>query len=312
MEGKVCIRCGVWKPMEEYYRHKASKGGRRSQCKSCIKNNQPKETREGMKKCSKCGEWKKIEEYCKDKQQKSGLSPQCKKCRNEYFQQYYKDNTEKRKQYYKDNIEHIKEREKQYHKDNIEHLRERMKQYYKDNTERFKKYRNQYYKDNIEHIKERKKQRYKDNKENNLQIISNTTKQARLILKDLPIYGYIYVFINTKTGHAYIGQTIQPLKKRYRGNIIKGWIKDRGRYKNQKFKDELIEEDFIVIEVLDVGICKWHLDKLEAKYIAEYDSCNNGYNNNDGHHDTDDGIEEFNKILEENGLKFVDGKLIEK
>ena len=73
---------------------------------------------------------------------------------------------------------------------------------------------------------------------------------------------------------------------------------------------KVIEEDIIVTELFDVACCEYHLNILEAYWINHYDSYNNGYNNTQGNHITDDGIEEFNKILEENGLKFVDGKLI--
>ena len=108
----------------------------------------------------------------------------------------------------------------------------------------------------------------------------------------------------------YIGQTIRPLKARYGLDIIQGWIEERKHYQNQKFLEELIEEDIEFTETLDVACCKYHLDKLEAYYINKYDSCNNGYNNKEGNHRTDDGIEEFNQILKENNLEFVDGKLI--
>ena len=66
----------------------------------------------------------------------------------------------------------------------------------------------------------------------------------------------------------------------------------------------------MVTETLDVAFCQYHLDKLEAYYIDKYDSFLNGYNNNAGNHDTDDGIEEFNRILLENNLEFIDGKLV--
>ena len=61
--------------------------------------------------------------------------------------------------------------------------------------------------------------------------------------------------------------------------------------------------------MFDIGISKWHLDKLESFYINKFNSCDNGYNNNAGHHDTDDGIEEFENILKEYNLEFVDNKL---
>ena len=118
------------------------------------------------------------------------------------------------------------------------------------------------------------------------------------------------MFENIKTDHIYIGQTIRPLSRRYKSNIIKGWIEDRLAKNNQKFTEELIEEDFIVTELFDIAFCQYHLDKLEAYYIDKYDSYNNGYNNNAGHHDTDDGIEEFNQILKENNLQFINGQLL--
>ena len=63
MEGKVCTKCGVWKPLEEYYKRKTSKDGRESRCKGCRNEDEKqrwskkhpkkiKEVREGMKKCA--------------------------------------------------------------------------------------------------------------------------------------------------------------------------------------------------------------------------------------------------------------------
>ena len=120
------------------------------------------------------------------------------------------------------------------------------------------------------------------------------------------------MFENIKTGHKYLGQSIRPLKRRYsfEGGIVKSWIKERLGKDNQKFKEELIEKDIKVTEVLDIAFCQYHLDKLEAYWINYYDSYNNGYNNNAGHHSTDDGIEEFNQILLENNLQFINGQLL--
>ena len=79
---------------------------------------------------------------------------------------------------------------------------------------------------------------------------------------------------------------------------------------NQKFKEELIEEDIVVTEILDVAFCQYHLDKLESYYINKYDSCNNGYNNHLGNHNTTDGLDEFNEILKTYNLQYIDGKII--
>ena len=74
---------------------------------------------------------------------------------------------------------------------------------------------------------------------------------------------------------------------------------------NCKFMEEYFErpnrikaDNFILIPMLDVGYCKWHLDKLEVYWIEKYNSINNGYNTKQGSYRSDTGIEDFNKILE--------------
>ena len=163
-----------------------------------------------------------------------------------------------------------------------------------------------------EHIKEYTKQYYETVKQNNLQYISSLLEQINLIFKELnlPVYGYIYKFENIKTGHVYIGQTIRPLDRRYKNGIINGWIKERKEKANQKYLDELIEEDIKVTELFDVGCCKWHLNAVEAYWINYYDSYNDGYNNNAGHHKDDEGFEEFVEMLQQCNAEFIDGKLV--
>ena len=118
------------------------------------------------------------------------------------------------------------------------------------------------------------------------------------------------MFENVKTGHVYIGQSIQPINRRYARGIVQCWIKERLEKDTQKFKEELIEADIKVTEVIDIAFCQYHLDKLEAYYIDKYDSYNNGYNNNAGYWNRDDGLDEFNEILKAYNLQFIDGKLV--
>jgi hypothetical protein len=329
-EGKICTKCGKWKLLEEYHKNKNTKDGRMSMCKEC--RNVKKEVKEGMKKCSKCGEWKVFEEFNKHKSGKYGRRANCKGCEKRYSKQYRKNNIEHikvknkqwrennkeyckeyAKQWGENNKEHVKEKNKQYLKNNAKHIKEYHKQRYKNNATYYKQCSKQNYQNNIEYYRQRSKQRYKDNSENNLQYISSIVEQISPIFKqlNLPMYGYIYLFANIKTGHRYVGQTTLPLSERYGGNITKSWIKERKRKKTQKFLDEINEEDIVVTELFDVGCCQYHLDKLEAYYIDKYDSCNNGYNNNYGNYNTDDGIEEFNQILSDHNLEFKDGKLIQ-
>ena len=271
------------------------------------------------KVCGKCGVWKPLEEYNKRKRGKYGRQSECRECQKEYKKQWRCDNKERikehRKQWVQNNKEHIEEYQKQWRENNPGyHNSEQQKQYREVNKEKKKEYDKQYRQDNAEHIKEYNKQWYDDIKENNLKYISSIVEQINPVMKDLPVYGYIYKFENIKTGHVYIGQTTYPLKMRYgfEGGIIKSWIKERREKVTQKFIEELIEEEFEVKELFDVACCKYHLDKLEAYWINKYDSCNNGYNNNTGYHDTDDGLEEFIEILEQHNLEFIDGQIVKK
>ena len=148
-------------------------------------------------------------------------------------------------------------------------------------------------------------------KQENIENITNMLEEIDPILKELnlPIYGYIYKIENIVTGRVYIGQTIRPLKERYKGGVVKGWIKDRRKRQSQKFLEELIEENFVFTEVLAVGISQYHLDKLESYWIKEYNSCENGYNNQPGNHKSEEGLKEFNEILKANNLEFINGEL---
>jgi hypothetical protein len=207
-----------------------------------------------------------------------------------------------------------KECEKKYRKENKVHYKEYKKQHYLNNKEYYKEYHKEYHQNNKEHHKEYHKeydkQRHEKTKKDNIEKIKNILRTKEL--KKLPIYGYVYKIENIRTGKVYIGQTIQPLNRRYTLNIIKGWIKERLEKSNQKFTEELIEEDFEVTEVLDVACCEYHLNILEAYWIEYYDSYNNGYNNQPGNHNTNDGLEEFVEILQQHNLEFVDGQILKK
>lgn len=317
MEGKVCSKCGVWKPLEEYNKRKASKDGRRTECRKC------------QKECKKQYR-EKNKEYIKEKSKQyyEANKEKIKKRVKIYAENNAEKISERNKLYRKKNAKKIKEQQRQYRENNKDKIRETRKQWEENNLEKVRRIKERWYqnnyekanertrewqKNNIERTREKNNKWNKKNKQKNLQIISNIVKQTNPIFEklNLPIYGYVYMFENIKTGHKYVGQTILPLKKRYKGSdVIRGWIKERLECDTQKFKEELIETDIVVTEALDVAFCQYHLDKLEAYYIDKYDSFLNGYNNTAGNHNTDDGIEEFNQILSENNLEFIDGKLV--
>jgi hypothetical protein len=292
MEGKICTKCGEWKPMKEYGNTKKTKDGKVAQCKECLK------------KYSK--------EYRKNNIEKvRERSRKYRETHKEEIKEFREKNKDKKKesnrQYYENNKSEILRKNKEYRKRNYdkEKERERSRKWREENSDKAKECSRRWREKNPEY----KKEWGKNNREQNIKKIELLAKEMNLTLKELPLYGYIYKFENIKTGRVYIGQTVLALKRRYKNGIIKGWIKERLKKENQKFKEELVEEDIEVTEVLDVGCCKYHLDKLEVYYINKFNSCDNGYNIEVGNHDTDDGIEEFKEILEKYNLKYINGEL---
>lgn len=84
--------------------------------------------------------------------------------------------------------------------------------------------------------------------------------------------GQIYKITNILNGLVYIGQTKHKAIDRYNAHI--------NTYKNTKFYNSIHKygsENFI-LEILEDNVNNEDLDALEIKYIAEYDSFNNGYN----------------------------------
>jgi hypothetical protein len=299
------------------------------------------------KECTRCKEVKSMEEFHSKKGKSDGKNSCCKKCAaekqressryKEYQKRYREENKERlsqqHKEYAKKNNEKIKEYRKEYRIKNRERLLEKEKlyrethpNYMKEWHKNHKEHNRQYYLDNLEHRKQYNlenrekqlayfKQRYIDKREENIKEIAEMLKEIKSIITEynLPIYGIIYRFQNIKTGRCYVGQTIRPLKERYCGGITKGWLRERNEHENQQFKEELTnEEDFILTEVLDVGICKWHLDKIESYYIDKYNAFEDGYNNMPGNYYTTDGLEEFKQILNTYNLEFKDNKIIKK
>ena len=84
--------------------------------------------------------------------------------------------------------------------------------------------------------------------------------------------GQIYKITNILNGQIYIGQTKYKAIDRYNAHM--------NTYKNTKFYNSIHKygpENF-VLEILEDNVANEDLDDLEIKYIAKYDSYNNGYN----------------------------------
>ena len=106
-ETKVCTKCGMEKPLDEFYKTKTSKDGYRGTCISCFSENSktnfekirkiPIEERDipEFKICKKCGIIKPINEFRKDKLKKDGHQSHCKICEFKIQKKYREENKDK-------------------------------------------------------------------------------------------------------------------------------------------------------------------------------------------------------------------------
>lgn len=161
LETKICSRCKVAKPREEFNKGRKNPDGLNYYCKQCQReihlankeyNNKrcmenyykknPKEVLpEGMKRCSKCKEVKPMTEQYFGKLSKSsdGFKYSCKECRRKTeYEPKKKHYLKKQKRYYEENKDKIYETTKAYRERNIEWYRSYNRQYYKENAEKIK------------------------------------------------------------------------------------------------------------------------------------------------------------------------------
>lgn len=91
--------------------------------------------------------------------------------------------------------------------------------------------------------------------------------------------GCIYKISNTKNNKVYIGQTIQPLSKRWGAHLYRARTFGKTKlYINMR----KVGIDNFYIEQIDEASSIDELNKLEEYYIKVYDSINNGYNTSNG------------------------------
>jgi group I intron endonuclease len=87
---------------------------------------------------------------------------------------------------------------------------------------------------------------------------------------------YIYKFTHIATGRSYIGQTIQDPNRRRLEHIADS----RHTSKEYHFHNAIRKYgiDAFTFDVIDTTVTLEQLNLLEEKYVAQYDSINNGFN----------------------------------
>lgn len=144
---KICTKCKIEKPFDEFGKDKKAKDGLKYQCKSCEREYRKQHYQANKK-------------YYKESNKKYYQTN--KEIIKESYKEYRQDNKERIKkyckEYYQVNKEKIKERTKEYRQANKEYCKEYIKEWYQVNKERVKEYN----KDNKERKKEYTKEWYRE------------------------------------------------------------------------------------------------------------------------------------------------------
>lgn len=206
--------------------------------------------------CSVCHETKDVSCFDKDKSSKDGVYTKCKQCRKKY--------RENRKE------------------ESCEYLRKWRGNHKEERYEYHRRY-NGNHKEKINGIN----RRYKENKAQQeiIKIYENVTKHK--YPNNGVQYGVIYGVVCNSTNRWYIGQTTTGFNTRYHGDFFN---RKYNELSEDSIKGKLLGEDirkydqenFEIIEVLDVAFSEKELDEKEAYYIDLYKAYDEGYNSNRG------------------------------
>lgn len=171
--GRICSKCGILKPLEQFHRDQKGRDGRSSRCKECAKKHVKAWAREkfaerygrtekkrkesadlfaqGKKRCSKCGKIKPIAQYYSNTRSKDGFYSRCKSCHDLVVRAWESKNPDKKAEINRAskerNREDIRTRKRERWKNDLEFREKEIaiaRRWKEENLEKVKKYRKEY------------------------------------------------------------------------------------------------------------------------------------------------------------------------
>ena len=121
---KTCTKCGETKPLDDFHRNKTGAGGRRPDCKECVREYARRYYEENRDKRLEYS--RRYHEENRDKTL-------------DYQRRYYEENRDKRLEYqcsyYEENRDKVREYKRSYYEENRDKVRERQRRYREENRD---------------------------------------------------------------------------------------------------------------------------------------------------------------------------------
>lgn len=171
-DGKICTRCGEWKPLTEYYPHR-TRAGFMARCKLCLRQAQNEYRAANRDHVNEQARGY----YAKDRQ---GQTADARRYYAEHTEQVkarerarYEANREvireKQQAARAANIDHVRAQARRYYAENAEDRRERSRQYAAEHAEQVKAQRKAYREANHSLLLEKRRRQHAANKERELE-----------------------------------------------------------------------------------------------------------------------------------------------
>jgi hypothetical protein len=151
---KICSKCGVEDALEAFSRSRASKDGRRSECKSCFAEYSRKYHEKNREKVRAAKR-----KYNEENRESVAAASR----------KYYEENREKvraaKRKYNEENREKVRAAKRKYNEENRESVAAASRKYYEENRESVAAASRKYYEENRESVAAARRKYYEENRE---------------------------------------------------------------------------------------------------------------------------------------------------
>ena len=151
---KTCTKCGETKPLDDFHRDKTGAGGRRPDCKECVREYKRRYHEENRDKRLEYN--RRYHEENRDKVL-------------EYKRRYYEENRDKvlesQRRYYEENRDKVLEYKRRYHEENRDKRLESHRRYYEENRDKVLEYRRCYHEENRDKVLESQRRYREENRD---------------------------------------------------------------------------------------------------------------------------------------------------